>query len=180
MMLDDFLKNTIKTTTGRQNLQLRLSESLDTIKQSAQQCEKNSVELIRMKKIFETCGKSVEEYRSIIEEDNKQIHDEHNRILVRLFSIIDEMETDQFKDDSNVHVFLLRLDESLRREGFEKFVPLRGDPCDPLLHEVLDFDSKGDYPDNCIVQVIHRGYKQKGKIMRRAGVIMSKKECNQV
>ena len=180
MMLDDFLKNTIKTTTGRQNLQLQLSESLDTIKQSAQQCEKNSIELIRMKKIFETCVNSVEEYRTIIEEDNKRIQEEHNRILVRLFSIIDEIETDQFKDDSNVQFFLLRLYESLRREGFEKFVPLRGDPCDPLLHEVLDFDSKGEYPENCIVKVIHQGYKQKGKIMRRAGVIMSKKECNQL
>lgn len=63
--------------------------------------------------------------------------------------------------------------ELLSDEGLEEVNPI-GEEFDPNLHDALMQQPSDTVPENQIVQVLQKGYKVKGRILKHAKVIVSK------
>jgi molecular chaperone GrpE len=75
--------------------------------------------------------------------------------------------------EKGVKLIFARFKEILEEEGLEPVDPIGGD-FDPNLHEALLQQVSDTVPENGIMQVVQRGYKVKGSILKHAKVIVSK------
>ncbi len=66
-----------------------------------------------------------------------------------------------------------QLVEILKRAGLVEINPV-GEEFDPLHHEAVMQVSSDDHEDNTVVEVIQKGYRLKGKLLRPAAVKVSK------
>jgi molecular chaperone GrpE len=74
--------------------------------------------------------------------------------------------------EKGVKLIFGRFKEILDAEGLEEIDPV-GAEFDPNLHEALLQQHSETVPENRVIQVIAKGYKLKGKILKHAKVIVS-------
>lgn len=75
--------------------------------------------------------------------------------------------------EKGVRLIYNRFQSILEEEGLESVDPAGGE-FDPNLHEALLQQVSDSVPENGILQVVQRGYKVKGRILKHAKVIVSK------
>jgi molecular chaperone GrpE (heat shock protein) len=66
------------------------------------------------------------------------------------------------------------LEDALEEEGVVAMYGLEGSLVDAHKHEVADVEIRTDCPHGTILEVRERGYEWRGKLLRRAKVIMSR------
>ncbi len=64
--------------------------------------------------------------------------------------------------------------DSLKRHGLET-VGCIGEEFDPAMHDAVNTEAHPEVPTNCISQLLSRGYTLKGRLLRPARVVVSKK-----
>ncbi len=64
--------------------------------------------------------------------------------------------------------------ESLKRHGLDAIGSL-GDPFDPAVHEAVNTEAHPDIPHDCVCGLLSKGYTLKGRLLRPAKVIVSRK-----
>jgi molecular chaperone GrpE len=66
------------------------------------------------------------------------------------------------------------LHDALARLGVEE-IAAQGEPFDPTVHEAIGVTDSEDVPDQHVLQVLQRGYKLKGRLLRPAMVRVARK-----
>lgn len=68
---------------------------------------------------------------------------------------------------------LSMLEKALSKHGVEIIAPVKGDTFDPALHQAMSSISDPDAKPNTIVEVMQKGYKLNGRVLRAALVIVA-------
>ena len=104
-------------------------------------------------------------------------------IVVKLLDNIDNLEraVDASKESQNfdslvegVNMILNNLKHLLTEEGVEE-IEAAGKEYNPYEHKAMITENKEELDDNVVVQVLQKGYKMKGKVVRPAMVTVNKK-----
>jgi molecular chaperone GrpE len=53
-------------------------------------------------------------------------------------------------------------------------IPAEGQPFDPRVHLAMSVEARGDTPDGPVVNVLRKGYRQQGRVLRYAEVVVSR------
>lgn len=109
-----------------------------------------------------------------ISEQSAQIHKRANRgLLLQFLDILDSIESAQlFLNDPGLKLIHGKFIQTLKSEGVEQIEAL-GKEYDPYVAECIEVIS-GD-KDNVVVDVVQKGYKQYGDVIRPARVKVTKK-----
>ena len=108
----------------------------------------------------------------------------NQKLIGRLTDVLDNFELafdprHKAKDDrvedfeKGVRLIYSKFKELLTDEGLEEIDP-SGQEFDPNLHDALMQQPSDTVPENRIIQVLSKGYKVKGRILKHAKVIVSK------
>ncbi|MBY9013599.1 MAG: nucleotide exchange factor GrpE [Candidatus Lokiarchaeota archaeon] len=117
-----------------------------------------------------------ERYRALVKEDMLKILIKHYEDLLRAYNVLDLIE----KGESVKKGFKMII------ENFEKFLedegvkPMQceGEKFDPYKHEALMVEENEELPENIIIEELNKGYYLNNKILRPAGVKISKNKSN--
>ena len=117
-----------------------------------------------------------ERYRALVKEDMLKILIKHYEDLLRAYNVLDLIE----KGESVKKGFKMII------ENFEKFLedegvkPMQceGEKFDPYKHEALMVEENEELPENIIIEELNKGYYLNNKILRPAGVKISKTKSN--
>lgn len=123
----------------------------------------------------------LENYRKRMVREQTRIIDQANRRLVeQLLPVIDNLEkaleSSQASGDKlaeGVRMIYEQLMEVLKREGVEEINPL-GHPFDPEECEAVMAVMSDDHEDETVVEVLQKGYRYKGNLLRPARATVSK------
>jgi molecular chaperone GrpE len=94
-------------------------------------------------------------------------------VLDDLTRAIDAADADEAVPQHHVDAIRMldrKIFDVLRGEGLEVINPGRGDPFDPEVHEAVLATSDAGVPANAVVNVLDRGYKFKGLLLKPARV----------
>ena len=70
--------------------------------------------------------------------------------------------------------FITQLKNVLTEAGLEE-VDAAGKPFDPNLHEAVSQQESAEVPEGQVLQQLRKGYKLRERLIRPAGVVVSKK-----
>ena len=146
------------------------------LKELEEKTEKYLNSLVRTQADFDNYKKANqrenERYRARVKEDMLKKLIKHYEDLLRAFNVLD----------------LIKKGESVKKgfkmivENFEKFLedegvkPMRseGEKFDPYKHEALMVEENEKFPENTIIEELNKGYYLNNKILKPAGVKISK------
>ena len=74
---------------------------------------------------------------------------------------------------TGVNMILQQFKGALKETGLEE-INATGQKFDPNLHEALSQQESADVPEGQVVQQLRKGYKLRDRLLRPAGVIVSK------
>lgn len=77
------------------------------------------------------------------------------------------------ESDQGMQMIKVQLSDMLKKHGLEEIKTSPGDMFDPNLHEAL-MEIPSDYPPGAISEIIEKGYKLHGQVIRPARVKISK------
>ncbi len=150
------------------------------LKELEEKTEKYLNSLVRTQADFDNYKKANqrenERYRARVKEDMMKKLLKHYEDLLRAFNVLD----------------LIKKGESVKKgfkmivENFEKFLevegvkPMRseGEKFDPYKHEALMVEENEKFPENTIIEELNKGYYLNNKILKPAGVKISKTKSN--
>jgi len=150
------------------------------LKELEEKTEKYLNSLVRAQADFDNYKKANqrenERYRTRFKEEMLKKLIKHYEDLLRAFNVLD----------------LIKKGESVKKgfkmivENFEKFLedegvkPMHseGEKFDPYKHEALMVEKNEDFPENTIIEEINKGYYLNNKILKPAGVKISKTKSN--
>lgn len=122
-------------------------------------------------------------FRKRAQKEKEQIRDiAKEQIMADLLPVLDNfgraMEAAETAADcaairEGVEMVYSQLMKILESEGLSRINPL-GEPFDPVLHEALAIEERGDVPDHQIVGVMMPGYRLGDRIIRHAMVTIAK------
>jgi molecular chaperone GrpE len=146
------------------------------LKELEEKTEKYLNSLVRTQADFDNYKKANqrenERYRARVKEDMMKKLIKHYEDLLRAFNVLD----------------LIKKGESVKKgfkmivENFEKFLedegvkPMHseGEKFDPYKHEALMVEANEEFPENTIIEELNKGYYLNNKILKPAGVKISK------
>ncbi len=116
-------------------------------------------------------------YEKRLEETKEK---ERQKLILEFVKLVDDMDramlfVKQSKDDNlkkGVEMIYSKMLQFLRSMGVEQF-SAKGKPFDPNLHEAMMV--KEGEEDNVVVEEFEKGYIYKGKLLKPAKVVVSKK-----
>jgi len=76
-------------------------------------------------------------------------------------------------EDKGYHMIKVQLGDLLKKHGLEEINTSPGDPFDPSIHEAL-MEEESTHPPGAVSEVIEKGYKLNGQVIRPARVKISK------
>lgn len=124
-----------------------------------------------------------ENYRKrVIREQTRAVEFATEPLVSRLLEVVDEFELalvaaeqrpDFDKFLRGVEIVYAKLLDLLRAEGLER-IDAQGEPFDPTQHEAL-FQSEGGDGDAFVTDVLRPGYRLKGRVIRPAGVKVTRR-----
>ena len=150
------------------------------LKELEEKTEKYLNSLVRTQADFDNYKKANqrenERYRTRVKEEMLKKLIKHYEDLLRAFNVLD----------------LIKKGESVKKgfkmivENFEKFLedegvkPMlsEGEKFDPYKHEALMVEENKDFPENTIIEELNKGYYLNSKILKPAGVKISKTKSN--
>ena len=160
---------------------LLLSEKL---KKTSEQLNQLSIGLIKSKQDVEEFLSQLENYRQIIEEENRNYLGAYERLTLRLVEILDDITSQKLKGvdtDTKFEEFIeARVKDALRRESLVLFNVEPGELFNPEKHEFIKSITKNEKPEGTILKILKPGYVQNSKIIRRAGVVITRREVDEI
>ena len=120
--------------------------------------------------------------KRVIKEQTRAVDMASEPLVRRLLEVLDEfdlalMHAEQKPDFDRflhgVELVYAKLKDSLRAEGVEP-IDAQGEPFDPQLHEALMQSGDGD-GEPVVGDVLRQGYTMKGRVIRPAGVKVTRK-----
>jgi molecular chaperone GrpE len=94
-------------------------------------------------------------------------------VLDDLTRAVDAADADEAVPQHHVDAIRMldrKIFDVLRGEGLEVINPGRGDPFDPEVHEAVLATCDAELPPNAVANVLDRGYKFKGRLLKPARV----------
>jgi molecular chaperone GrpE len=151
-------------------------EELDDLARAQKQAAEYLEHLQRLKAEFDNYRKRV------LREQTRAVELAAEPLVVRLLEVVDEFElaltaSEQFTEShrfvQGVEMVYAKLMEILRSSGVERIEAL-GKPFDPERHEaLLQVEGEGQ-GDPYVIDVLRTGYTLKGRVIRPAGVKVSR------
>src|SRR5690606_39045535 len=121
-----------------------------------------------------------------LEQDKEQAVQYANSSLIKaLIPVIDNFEraVSIEPDKTDVRTLLQGLQivhdqllDVLKKQDVEQVSPAEGDPFDPNQHEALMQQPSDKYEEPTVLQTLSRGYTLRGRVLRPAGVMVSRKD----
>jgi molecular chaperone GrpE (heat shock protein) len=154
----------------------RPAEDADELEQARRQAAEYREHLQRLQAEFDNYRKRV------IKEQTRAVDMASEPLVRRLLEVLDEfdlalMHAEQKPDFDRflhgVELVYAKLKESLRAEGVQQ-IDARGKPFDPQQHEALMQSGDGD-GEPVVADVLRQGYTMKGRVIRPAGVKVTRK-----
>jgi molecular chaperone GrpE len=157
---------------------------VEKLKKAHEQLNQFSIGLIKLKQDFEEFLPHLENIRQITEDEKRSYLSAYDRLTLRLIEILDDLNSQNLKGvdiDTNFEEFIkARLEDTLRRENVMSFKVELGDLFNPEKHEVVNRIINNEKPDGTIVRILKPGYIRNPKIIRRAEVVITHKEVDEV
>jgi len=167
--------------TRKSQLERELEELKDDgrkLKELEEKTEKYLNSLLRTQADFENYKKSNqrenERYRLYVKEKILKKLIDHYEDLLRASEILDNSENGESMK-KGFKMIIKNFKKSLEEEGV-KPMNSEGEKFDPYKHEALMVEENNDLPENTIIEEIDKGYYLNNKILKPAGVKISKQK----
>ncbi|NHJ22530.1 MAG: nucleotide exchange factor GrpE [Candidatus Lokiarchaeota archaeon] len=157
-----------------------LKEDGRKLKELEEKTEKYLNALVRTQADFDNYKKANnrenERYRERVKEDMLKKLIKHYEDLLRAFNVLEIID----KGESVKKGFKMIVDnfeKLLEEEGVSPMNP-EGEKFDPYKHEALMVEETEELPDSTVIEELNKGYYLNNKVLRPAGVKISKTKSN--
>jgi len=155
---------------------IELKDDGRKLKELEEKTEKYLQALVRNQADFENYKKSNqrenERYRLSVKENILKKLIKHYEDLLRALNILKTLENGE-SIKNGFEMIVKNFEKTLEEEGVKPMNP-EGETFDPYKHEALLVEENENLPDNTIIEEIDKGYYLNNKILKPAGVKISK------
>lgn len=155
----------------------------EKLRKICEQSTQSSIGLIKVKQDIEEFLPLLENYRQITEEEKRSYLSAYERLTIRLIEILDDLNAEKLKGNTNTkfeEFIKARLEDALRRESVMPFNVEPGELFNPEKHEVVNGIIDNEKPEGTIVKILKLGYIRNPKIIRRAEVVITHREVDEI
>jgi molecular chaperone GrpE len=158
-----------------------LEEELEKIKNELKKCKEEK------EKYLAGWQRSRADFLNYIKEEQNRLKEfleyANEPLILKILPILDSFDRAEnsipqdLTDNQIVRGFLQiknQLKEILEKEGLEEIACQTGEKFDPNTQEVVGGVESKEYPEESIVEIVQKGYKFKGKVIRPVQVKISK------
>jgi len=117
-----------------------------------------------------------ERYRARVKEEMIKKLIRHYEDLLRAFNILDLIEKGE-SVKKGFKMIIENFEKFLEDEGVKPMLS-EGEKFDPYKHEALMVEENEEFPENTIIEELNKGYYLNNKILKPAGVKISKTKSN--
>ena len=157
-----------------------LKEDGRQLKDLEEKTEKYLNSLLRTQADFDNYKKANhrenERYRARIKEDMLKKLIKHYEDLLRAFNVLDLIEKGE-SVKKGFKMIIENFEKFLEEEGVKPMLS-EGEKFDPYKHEALLVEENEKFPENTIIEELNKGYYLNNKILKPAGVKISKTKSN--
>ena len=150
------------------------------LKELEEKTEKYLNSLVRTQADFDNYKKANqrenERYRERVKEEMLKKLIRHYEDLLRAFNILDLIEKGE-SVKKGFKMIIENFEKFLEDEGVKPMLS-KGEKFDPYKHEALMVEENEKFPENTIIEELNKGYYLNNKILKPAGVKISKKKSN--
>ena len=150
------------------------------LKELEEKTEKYLNSLVRTQANFDNYKKANqrenERYRARVKEEMIKKLVRHYEDLLRAFNILDLIEKGE-SVKKGFKMIIENFEKFLEDEGIKPMLS-EGEKFDPYKHEALMVEENKDFPENTIIEELNKGYYLNNKILKPAGVKISKTKSN--
>jgi len=150
------------------------------LKELEEKTEKYLNSLVRTQADFDNYKKANqrenERYRARVKEEMLKKLIRHYEDLLRAFNILDLIEKGE-SVKKGFKMIIENFEKFLEDEGIKPMLS-EGEKFDPYKHEALMVEENKDFPENTIIEELNKGYYLNNKILKPAGVKISKTKSN--
>ena len=150
------------------------------LKELEEKTEKYLNSLVRTQADFDNYKKANhrenERYRARIKEDMLKKLIKHYEDLLRAFNVLDLIEKGE-SVKKGFKMIIENFEKFLEEEGVKPMLS-EGEKFDPYKHEALLVEENEKFPENTIIEELNKGYYLNNKILKPAGVKISKTKSN--
>jgi len=179
MLLRKFDQVEAKNTELRKQIE-NLKEDGRQLKDLEEKTEKYLNSLMRTQANFDNYKKANqrenERYRNRVKEEMLKKLIKHYEDLLRAFNVLDSLEKGE-SVKKGFKMIVENFEKFLEDEGVKPMLS-EGESFDPYKHEVLMVEENKELPENTIIEELNRGYYLNNKVLRPAGVKISKTKSN--
>ena len=157
-----------------------LKEDGRKLKELEEKTEKYLNALVRTQAEFDNYKKANqrenERYRERVKEDMLKKLIKHYEDLLRAFNVLEIIDKGE-SVKKGFKMIVENFEKLLEEEGVRPMLP-EGEKFDPYKHEALMVEEREELPDNTIIEELNKGYYLNNKVLRPAGVKISKTKSN--
>ncbi|MHA1318885.1 MAG: nucleotide exchange factor GrpE [Promethearchaeota archaeon] len=150
------------------------------LKELEEKTEKYLNSLVRAQADFDNYKKANqrenERYRARVKEEMMKKLIKHYEDLLRAFNILDLIEKGE-SVKKGFKMIVENFEKFLEDEGVKPMLS-EGEKFDPYKHEALMVEANEEFPENTIIEELNKGYYLNNKILKPAGVKISKTKSN--
>ncbi len=130
---------------------------------------------------FLRAAAELENYRKRVSRDRDELmRSTRESVITALLPALDSLERalDHSAEGTPLHDGLLQVQKQFLRAladfGLTEIVTKPGEKFDPAIHEAISQIESADHPDGTVVEQLHSAYKLGDRLLRPAGVVVSK------
>jgi molecular chaperone GrpE len=157
-----------------------LKEDGRKLKELEEKTDKYLNALVRAQADFDNYKKANqrenERYRERVKEDMLKKLIKHYEDLLRAFNVLEIIDKGE-SVKKGFKMIVENFEKLLEEEGVKPMLP-EGEKFDPYKHEALMVEETEELPDNTIIEELNKGYYLNNKVLRPAGVKISKTKSN--
>ena len=157
-----------------------LKEDGRKLKELEEKTEKYLNALVRTQAEFDNYKKANqrenERYRERVKEDMLKKLIKHYEDLLRAFNVLELIDEGE-SVKKGFQMIIGNFEKLLEEEGVRPMLP-EGEKFDPYKHEALMVEESEQIPENTIIEELNKGYYLNNKVLRPAGVKISKTKSN--
>ncbi len=150
------------------------------LKELEEKTEKYLNSLVRAQADFDNYKKANqrenERYRARVKEEMMKKLIKHYEDLLRAFNVLDLIEKGE-SVKKGLKMIVENFEKFLEDEGVKPMLS-EGEKFDPYKHEALMVEANEEFPENTIIEELNKGYYLNNKILKPAGVKISKTKSN--
>ena len=150
------------------------------LKELEEKTEKYLNSLVRAQADFDNYKKANqrenERYRARVKEEMMKKLIKHYEDLLRAFNVLDLIEKGE-SVKKGFKMIVENFEKFLEDEGVKPMLS-EGEKFDPYKHEALMVEANEEFPENTIIEELNKGYYLNNKILKPAGVKISKTKSN--